>query len=213
MTKSALLAALLMLVTATALADQQPTFSGPESGSERRFVAVIRQDLMKRFPTARDAERAGYVRYTDADETGAISYANCQWNSSDARHPSQLWYDRNGNLLGADYSILMARSASRPDIWGIRPGRWSQLDGHQHWVTKTPSGALSYGHYVHDEQFAAAGGDPNHPSARTLVVLHKVQAANNVVRLFHFPALWDLTVWVKPNPNGAFADENPAVPH
>src|SRR5690349_21005626 len=132
MKKSGLLAVLFVLFAATGLADEQPTFNGPESASEKRFVASIQQDLMHRFPTARDAERAGYVRYTNVDETGAISYANCKWNSGDPKHPSQLWYDRDGNLLGADFSITLTRSAARPNIWGINPGRWAELDGHQH---------------------------------------------------------------------------------
>jgi hypothetical protein len=32
-----------------------------------------------------------------------------------------------------------------------------------------------------------------------------------VKRVFLFPSLWDLIVWVKPNPLGAFADKNPNV--
>lgn len=209
-----LFAAIVALFTALAAADQQPNYTGRESASEQRFVAAIQHDLMNRFPTARDAERAGYVRFTGVDESGAISYANCQWQSADPKHPSQLWYDRNGKLLGADFSILLSRSASRPNVWGINPGRWAQLDGHQHWVLKNPStGALSYDHYVHDEQYASAGGDPNHPSPRVLAAMHKVDNARDVAHMFHFPPLWDLAVWVKPNPNGAFADINPTVPH
>jgi len=81
-------------------------------------------------------------------------------------------------------------------------------------VLKNPStGARSYDHYVHDEQYAAAGGNPNHPSPQVLVAMHKADKTADVVRMFHFPALWDLPVWVKPNPNGAFADINPTVPH
>jgi hypothetical protein len=32
-----------------------------------------------------------------------------------------------------------------------------------------------------------------------------------VKRVFLFPSIWDLIVWIKPNPNGAFADKNPLV--
>jgi hypothetical protein len=32
-----------------------------------------------------------------------------------------------------------------------------------------------------------------------------------VVTIFHFPSLWDLIVWVVPNPGGAFAWHNPNV--
>ncbi len=87
-----------------AFADQEPAYSGPLSPVEAAFVGSIQTDLMKRFPTAQDAEKAGYGRYTNADNTGAISYANFQWQSPDARHPSQLWYDKTGSLLGADFS-------------------------------------------------------------------------------------------------------------
>jgi hypothetical protein len=211
---AALFAIIAAMFTAAAVADENPTYTGPESASEKRFVATVQHDLSTRFATAAQAQHAGYVRYTNVDESGAISYANCRWTSNDLLHPSQLWYDRNGKLLGADYSIELPRSQARPNLWGVNPGRWAKLDGHEHWVTKNLStGALSYEHYVHDEQFAAAGGDPNHPSARTLVAMHRVDKASDVVHLFHFPALWDLTVWVKPNPSGAFADINPTVPH
>jgi hypothetical protein len=29
--------------------------------------------------------------------------------------------------------------------------------------------------------------------------------------VFTFPDIWDLSVWVLPNPKGAFADKNPDV--
>ena len=167
---------------------------------------------MKRFPTAADAEKAGYVRYTEEDATGAISYANMQWFSTDVRHPSQLWYDKNGQLLGADYSVLYSSGAARPSLWGVNPGRWVEFDGHIHWVSKDPAtGKLVYDQWTWDKKFAAAGGDPEHPSAQTLVAMKKVSDPANVVTVFHFPAIWDLIVWVKPNPSGAFADKNPTV--
>jgi hypothetical protein len=175
-------------------------------------VASIQADLMKRFPAASDATKAGYVRYTTVDDTGAISYANFKWQSIDQKHPSQLWYDRKGRLLGADYSVLLSTSASRPQRWGINPQRWVQFDGHQHWVTKDPAtGALTYDRWMPDAKFAAGGGNVEHPSATTLVRMHRVANAHDVVTIFHFPPVWDLTVWVKPNPNGAFAEKNPAV--
>src|SRR5579863_5234880 len=119
---AALLAAILL--AAPVLADEEPTYRGPMSASEQAFASAIATDLMTRFPTAADAERAGYVRYTSEDDTGAISYANLQWQSNDIRHPSQLWYDKNGRLLGADFSVLVSTSARRPQLWGVNPGRW-----------------------------------------------------------------------------------------
>src|SRR5580704_4923135 len=214
MTKRAIVCALLLVFAAArpAPADQDSTYKGPEPATETTFVKAIQTDLNKRFPTAADAEKAGYVRYTNPDDTGAISYANLHWESGDPQHPSQLWYDRHGNLLGADFSVLLAKSPKRPELWGINPGRWVEFDGHEHWVTKdATTGALTYDLYMMDPKFAAGGGDVEHPSATTLVALKKIADVKDVVTIFHFPAVWDLIVWVKPNPNGAFAEKNPAV--
>ncbi len=203
---------LALAALGTARADKAATFHGPTSTSENAFVSDITKDLTSRYPTAADAAKAGYTRYTTEDETGAISYANLQWQSVDIRHPSQLWYDKKGQLLGADYSILVSRSPSRPQLWGVNPGRWVEFDGHMHWVTKDPAtGVLTYDQWAWDKAFVAAGGNPEHPGAATLVAMKKVDDAGNVVTVFHFPAVWDLIVWVKPNPNGAFADKNPLV--
>jgi hypothetical protein len=212
MRKLALLALVLALAAPlAAAADQNATYTGPTNASENAFVNSISSYLMKTYPTAADAEKAGYVRYTNADDTGAISYANMQWQSADLRHPSQLWYDKNGNLLGADYSVLVANSATRPQLWGVNPGRWVEFDGHIHWVGKNANGQLTYDNWAYDKAFVAAGGDLDHPNAQTLVAMKKVPSASDVVTVFHFPSIWDLIVWVKPNPNGAFADKNPNV--
>jgi hypothetical protein len=213
MKNSAVLAMLLGLtLPIAAAADQNATFSGPATAAENAFVLSIQRDLMKRFPTAADAEKAGYVRYTSEDDTGAISYANQQWQSTDIRHPSQLWYDKNGALLGADYSVLLATSPARPQRWAINPGRWVEFDGHIHWVTKDPTtGNLTYDSWMPDAKFAQGGGDPEHPSAQALVAEKKAPDAASVVTIFHFPSIWDLIVWVKPNPSGAFANKNPSV--
>jgi len=213
MKHAAVLAALVALaVPAIAWADQDATYFGPMNAAEKTFVAAIQADLMQRFPTAADAEKAGYVRYTGEDDTGAISYANLQWQSADIRHPSQLWYDKTGQLLGADYSALVSTSPNRPSLWGINPGRWVEFDGHIHWVTKDPAtGVMGYDLWAWDQKFKAAGGDVAHPSAQTLVAMKRVPNAAVVVTIFHFPAIWDLIVWVKPNPNGAFAEKNPLV--
>lgn len=213
MIKMTLCALLLAFCAGTAaIAAQDPTYTGPESSAEKAFVASMQGRLMTCFPTASAARKAGYVRYTNVDDTGAISYANFKWQSADTSHPSQLWYDRAGNLLGADYSVPVTASATRPRRWGVTPGRWALLDSHLHWLEKnSATGALTYGHWMPAAKFAAAGGNVDHPSPKTLVAMHKSANANAVVSLFHFPAVWDLVVWVKPNPLGAFAEKNPAV--
>ena len=203
--------ALALAVSAGARADQPATYTGPESASEKAFVQSIQTDLGARFPTAAAAEKAGYVRYTEPDDTGEISYANMQWTSSDAKHPSQLWYDREGQLLGADFSIPTAQSKTRPNLWGVNPGRWVEFDAHIHWVTKNASGKMTYDLYMMDPKVTAAGVDPTKITAQDLVTLKKVTTVTDVVTVFHFPAIWDLIVWVKANPNGAFAEKNPNV--
>lgn len=206
-----LFCAVFIIAAATnALADQGPTYTGPLSASEKQFVASIQADLMKRFPTAADAEKAGYIRYTNEDETGAISYANMQWQSADIRHPSQLWYDSKGQLLGADFSV-QTDSNVRPNLFGVNPGRWVEFDDHIHWVGRNAKGQLTYDNYVMAKKFKAAGGDPAHPTAADLVKMNKADSAANVVTVFDMPRIWDLIVWVKPNPNGAFAEKNPLV--
>ncbi len=202
------LASSTMLITRAAA---DATYTGPEDGSEKQFVATIQSDLLARYATVSDAQKAGYVRYSNEDETGAISYANRRWQTTSERNPSQLWYDKNGRLLGADYSVLHSGCKTPPHLWGVNPGRWAQLDGHIHWVARDASGNLKYEQWMPDAAFAAAGGTVAYPSARTLVAMHKVPNESDVVTIFHFPAVWDLTVWVKPNPNGAFADKNPDV--
>src|ERR1700722_3767223 len=189
---AALLAVFCTFAAAAARADEQATNMGPLSPSETKFVAAVRSDLTARFPHASDAEKAGYVRYTAPDDTGAISYANQQW-TSDPTHPSQLWYDKSGNLLGADFSVPRPNGEPRPQLWGINAGRWVEFNGHVHYVVKDPSsGTSTYDHWIWNSDFVAAGGSLANPSAATVVKLGKVPAVDYVTTIFEFPTIWDL---------------------
>jgi len=189
---------------------EAPTPNPIPSGAEIAFVTGIQADLTKRFPTAADAEKAGYVRYTKEDSTGAISYANQQWQSADAQHPSQLWYDVQGNLIGADFSVLKSNSPTRPNLWGISPARWLDFSHpHYHYILKDPkTNKVSYGAYggktIKKKHITAPG------TAAAAALVAKVPKGN-IETFFTFPALWDLQVWIKDNPNGAFAEKNPNV--
>src|ERR1700689_5568354 len=112
---AALLAVFCTFAAAAARADEQATNTGPLTPSEAKFVASVRTDLLARFPHVADAIKAGYVRYTGADDTGAISYADQQWNA-DPTHPSQLWYDKDGNLMGVDFSVPRPNGEPRPQL-------------------------------------------------------------------------------------------------
>ena len=200
---AALLAVFCARAFAPALADQDATDFGPLSPSEEQFVASVKADLFARYPHAGDAEKAGYVRYTSPDDTGAISYANRKW-SSDPTHPSQLWYDASGNLMGADFSQLRPNNEPRPQLWGVNPGRWYQFNGHVHYVVKEASGKILYDQWLWNADFVSLGGDLNAPSADIIVKAGKVPSADMIQTIFDFPTQWDLIVWLVPHREGAF---------
>lgn len=200
---TAVLLAFFCTLAVAVRADEGPTDTAPLTPSETQFVASVRADLLARFPHASDAEKAGYVRYTGIDDTGAISYANRQW-TSDPKHPSQLWYDKDGNLLGADFSVPRPNGEPRPQLWGIDPGRWYEFNGHVHFVTKNPqTGDFVYDQWIWNNDFVNAGGSLSHPSPETVVKLGRVPSASYITTIFEFPTIWDLIVWVKPHAAGA----------
>jgi hypothetical protein len=203
---AAAIAAAGALAFATAAhADETPTCKTPLSASETAFVQKVTSDVTVRFPHVDDAVKAGYVRYTAPDDTGAISYADKQWNA-DPTHPSQLWYDSNGNLMGADFSVPRPNNEPRPNEWGIDPCRWFEFNGHIHYVIHDASnGKTVYDQYVWNNDWTAAGGSLSNPSADTLVKLGRVPDTSYIQTIFEMPTQWDLIVWVKPHqPNQLF---------
>jgi len=178
------------------------------TAAEAPFVTKATIDLNKLYPTPKSAEDAGYKRFTDEDSSGSISYANGNWTSSDADHPSQLWYSVDGRLLGADYSVPYA--AERPTLFGIDPSRWIRIGAHVHYGLVGPNETTIYGG-TGGPKWAAAGGSLTAPTAAQLVNAGIAKNASDVRFVFPFPAIWDLQIWVLPNPNGAFADKNPNV--
>ncbi len=188
----------------------KPTLPPQPQGAELAFVSHIQKALPPRFKSEADAERAGYFRYTNEDSSGSISYANLHWTSTDWNHPSQLWYDVHGNLLGADFSEPYV-AGKPPSLWGVNPARWQYFEEHVHYILRGPNGTIIYGHATSAAKFTAAGGSLADPQAATLVKMGIAKSTAQVVRVFTFPAIWDLVVWVKPNPNGAFAWMNPLV--
>jgi hypothetical protein len=189
---------------AAARADEAPTYLGPLSPAEEQFVSSVKADLLARYPHATDAEKAGYVRYTSPDDTGAISYANPKFWSSDPTHPSQLWYDASGNLMGADFSVPRPNGNPRPQVWGINPGRWYEFNGHVHYVVREPDGKMLYDQWIWNGDFVKAGGDPTNPSPDILVKAGRVPSPSSIQTIFEFPTIWDLIVWIQPHAAGAF---------
>ena len=200
-----------------------PTAAPSPSAAESTFLATIMRELPKRYPNPAAATKAGYVRYSNEDETGAISYVNAAaWDSTDINVPSQLWYDVNGRLLGADYSMKQADAPNGPSLFGIDPKRFRKGGAHVHYVTCTaaPGGAMVmgapmkkcvYGKAVGAKRFTDAGGDLANPTAAMIVKTGAVTDASTIAAIVSFPAIYDTTVWVVPNPLGQWADPNPSV--
>ena len=195
-----------------------PTAAPSPSASETVFLKKIMADLPKRYPNPAAANKAGYVRYTNEDETGAISYVNTSaWNTKDPDVPAQLWYDVKGRLVGADYSVRRDPEATpapkpqRPSMFGIDPSRVISIGAHIHYVTcDKATGKCVYGKAIGAKKYAAVG-DVEHPTADGLVKAGAVKDAAGVSTVFLYPAIYDIPVWVVPNPLGQFADKNPAV--
>ena len=192
------------------------------SAAEQPFIAKLQQDIPARFSTVAAAEKAGYFQYTGEDSTGAISYVNLKvWNSVDLDVPNQLWYDVKGRLLGVDYTILESQSPKPPATlfgYAIDPSRWIHRGAHMHWGFTMPDGTLKLG-AMPVQKFTDAGGtlsenDGTIPANKAALVkagLPGLERPDQVKFVFLHPAMWDLVVWVLPNPDGAFADANPNV--
>jgi len=184
------------------------TLSGQPTAAEAHFVRKIAADLGERFPTPEAARKAGYIRYTDEDDSGAISYANRRWTSADPEHPSQLWFDAKNRLIGADYSVA-GETPKPPERFGVEPARWQKFPAHVHYGLAGPSG-VSYGG-AGEKTLAKGGATVAAPTKAALVAAGVAKKTADVRFVFTFPALWDLAVWVIPNPSGAFAEKNPDV--
>jgi len=196
--------------------------SGVPTAAEQPFIVKLQAEIPRRFPTVAAAVKAGYFQYTPEDNTGAISYVNLKvWNSIDVDAPNQLWYDVNGRLLGVDYTVLQEQSPNAPTSlfgYAIDPSRWIHRGAHMHWGFTAADGSLKLG-AMPVAKFTAAGGAPNTsvgdiPANKAALVaagLPGLTSPDQVKFVFLHPAMWDLVVWVLPNPDGAFADANPNV--
>lgn len=202
------LAAFAVAPVAALAADSTPA---PMTGAETAFVARIQRELPKRYPTTAAAIKAGYYRFNNEDSSGAISYVDRVWTSPDPEHPSQLWYDVKGRLIGADYSVRVAESPNAPALFGMQPSRFEKIEHHVHYGIKQPDGSVKYGLGIGADKFASFGGDSNKPDAATLVKAGRATSADQVAFVFSYDEIWDASVWVLPNPAGAFAEKNPNV--
>jgi hypothetical protein len=212
------LIALALALAAAPLAAGLPTTAAaapaqaPLTPVEQRFYATASRETHARYATEAAAEKAGYFRYTNEDESGAVSYINPAYaDSPDAAHPSQLWYDVRGRLLGGDWTQTVASAPNGPTLFGLSPSRFAHIPLHVHYGVKHADGTIEYGLYVLASEFVAAGLDPLHPKRADLVTLKKVPTLAQVAFVVPVPNNWDAMMWVIANAAGQFADLNPAV--
>lgn len=199
----------LLVATCAPLRAAMAKPSPHADAAERKFIAQASRFVHRRYSTTAAATRAGYIRFTNEDKSGAISWANQHWTSVDVDHPSQLWYDVSGRLIGVDYSVLQSDTTQPPNLWGINPERWSVIHAHIHYGVRTAEGIKYGGTSV--RKFADAGGSIASPTKQTLVGMGIAKSLGEVAFVFLFPSIWDVNFWVIPNPNGEFADLNPHV--
>ncbi len=120
--------AFALSIAAPVWADENPTYTGPTSASEASFVKAIQADLNKRFPTAADAEKAGYVRYTGEDDTGAISYADMHWQSADPGTRASSGTTSTATCSAPTFRYCRPAMRARPSGGSIRGGGTSSTD-------------------------------------------------------------------------------------
>lgn len=184
----------------------------PMTAAEQTFYTTASAAVTKLYPNPAAAEKAGYFRFNNEDKSGAISWENPKYfDSPDAGHPQQLWYDVNGRLLGGDWSQTVAASPSGPTLFGLSASRFHKIPLHIHYGAKRADGTIDYGLFVRASDFTAAGLDPLHPTAADLVKLGKVASADKVAFVFALLNNYDAQMWVIPNAAGQFADLNPAI--
>ena len=176
---------------------------------EKPFLEEATRFLHRAYSKTTQATKAGFFQFTPEDRTGAISWANLHWTSTDAEHPSQLWYDAHGRLVGADYSVLQTDSPNRPRLWSIDPRRWIGLHAHIHYGLHE-DGAIKFGG-TSAAKYEAAGGTISAPSKDVIVSMGIAKRPEDVAFVFLFPAIWDLQFWVIPNSDGEFAEYNPKL--
>ena len=132
------------------------------TAAEQPFVTRATAELQKMYGTTALASSAGYFRYNNEDKTGAISWVNPKHWTSDETHPSQLWYDVKGRLIGVDYSVPWTDAKHPPHMWGIDPSRWFEFEHHVHYALKQADGSLAY-HGMEDKDVTKVGGDAEPP--------------------------------------------------
>ena len=178
----------------------------PPNPSEQTFVAKVSALLNAEYPTRVAAERAGYMALSDKlDSDNTYNLSDMQFTNVTLAHPNFLWFDRTGKLVGTDYEFPKSLYSKPPAAFSVDASRWTSIDEHVHLAYSLDGKTVYAEHPVKDNLrkpvIAASDlrADGLLPDGATLTWA-----------TYH-PAAWDLAIWVVPNPEGAFADDNPLV--
>ncbi|HVA38833.1 MAG TPA: hypothetical protein VNJ51_14595 [Candidatus Dormibacteraeota bacterium] len=202
-----LAAALAAVVFGGVLLAAAPARAADTTPAEAAFVARVAKALLAAYPTAVQAEKAGYVQTTGVDEDGTAIYFDHDFAHVSALHPNFLWYDRQGKLVGLDYEYPQANYPKTPtSLYPVAASRWTVVHEHVHFAYRIGAGPV---------HLRGARAYPNlrtpHITAADLAADHLLPAGATMVWAYHHPTCWDLGFWLVPNPNGPFAEANPDV--
>lgn len=185
-----------------------PAPQAKPNAAETAFINSVGTSLMASYPTAKEAEAAGYVRMTKLEKDGTYVYSNMTYTKIDRLHPNFLWYDRNFKLVGLDYEYAKSSSPAFPgaSVYPVLPSRWVTIPEHMHYAYTIGSGP------VQPHGYRALPNLRHDPiTAEELTADGLLPKGAKLVWAHYHPACWDLGFWLVPNPNGAFADLNPNV--
>lgn len=178
------------------------------NATETAFIQSVSAGLLAAYPTVQQATAAGYIRMTKLESDNTYVYSTMTYTKIDRLHPNFLWYDRNGKLVGLDYEYPKSSWPSFPgtSVYPVMASRWVTIPQHVHFAYTVGSGPVQ------------TRGAKAWPNLRGDVITAKEltddgllpKGAKLVWAHFH-PTCWDLGFWLVPNPNGAFADLDPAV--
>lgn len=178
----------------------------PPSPSEQKFVSNASALLIAEFPTRAAAERAGYMALADKlDSDNTYDLSDMEFRDIPLARPNFLWFDRHGKLVGTDYEFPKSLYPKPPTVFPVDEARWTSIDEHVHLA------------YMLDGKIVFAEHPAKDNLRKAVIAVSDLRAdgflpdgATLRWAMYH-PAAWDLAFWLVPNPNGAFADDDPLV--
>jgi hypothetical protein len=178
------------------------------NASETAFIQSVTTGLFAAYPTVTKATAAGYIRMTKLESDNTYVYSTMTYSKIDRLHPNFLWYDRNGKLVGLDYEYAKSSSPQFPgmSVYPVMASRWVTIPQHVHFAYTVGSGPVQTHGW---KALPNLRGDVI--TAQELIADGLLPKGAKLVWAHFHPACWDLGFWLVPNPNGAFADLDPAV--